>query len=96
MQTTPQMMMNVHRPRLQHPGGDRSAALPHRERHRTADGGRVPADVRAELARRGHECRCMDDWTMFVGGGQGIMVDPDSGAFMGGADPRRDGYAMAW
>ena len=27
---------------------------------------------------------------------QGIMVDPDSGAFMAGADPRRDGYAMAW
>ena len=29
-----------------------------------------------------------------VGGGQGIHVDPDSGAFMGGADPRRDGYAL--
>jgi len=24
------------------------------------------------------------------------MVDPDSGSFMGGADPRRDGYALGW
>jgi gamma-glutamyltranspeptidase/glutathione hydrolase len=37
-----------------------------------------------------------DNWTMMFGGGQGVMVDPDSGALMGGADPRRDGYAMAW
>jgi gamma-glutamyltranspeptidase len=27
---------------------------------------------------------------------QGIMVDPESGALMGGADPRRDGYAIGW
>jgi gamma-glutamyltranspeptidase len=33
---------------------------------------------------------------MFFGGGHGIMVDPDSGALMGGADPRRDGYVIAW
>ena len=31
----------------------------------------------------------------FVGGGQGIMVDPYSGALLAGADPRRDGYALA-
>jgi hypothetical protein len=24
------------------------------------------------------------------------MIDPDSGAFMAGADPRRDGYALAY
>jgi gamma-glutamyltranspeptidase len=29
-----------------------------------------------------------------VGGGQGIVRDPESGAFVGGADPRRDGYAI--
>ena len=28
--------------------------------------------------------------------GQGIMVDGDTGSFMGGADPRRDGYALGW
>jgi len=30
-----------------------------------------------------------------VGGGQGISRDPESGAFVAGADPRRDGYALA-
>jgi gamma-glutamyltranspeptidase/glutathione hydrolase len=57
---------------------------------------RLPADVLTELARRGHELRPLADWSMFFGGGQGIMVDPDSGAFLAGADPRRDGYAVAF
>jgi hypothetical protein len=24
------------------------------------------------------------------------MSDPDTGAYCGGGDPRRDGYALAW
>jgi len=28
--------------------------------------------------------------------GQGIAIDPDTGSLMGGADPRRDGYALGW
>ena len=55
---------------------------------------RIPAHVRAELERRGHRLTELGDWSAGVGGGQGIHVDPDSGAFMGGADPRRDGYAL--
>jgi gamma-glutamyltranspeptidase/glutathione hydrolase len=96
MQTTPQMIMNL----LDH-GFSMQAAI-EAPRFRTGTGyelpleGRFPARVREELARRGHEIRVLDDWTMFVGGGQGIMVDPDSGAFMAGADPRRDGYALAF
>jgi gamma-glutamyltranspeptidase/glutathione hydrolase len=35
------------------------------------------------------------DWSWIVGGGQGIARDPESGALMAGADPRRDGYALA-
>jgi gamma-glutamyltranspeptidase/glutathione hydrolase len=96
METTPQMMMNV----LDH-GFSIQAAI-EAPRFRTANGtelpmeGRVPAEVRAQLERWGHQVEAMEDWTMFFGGGQGIMVDPDSGALMGGADPRRDGYAIAW
>jgi len=56
---------------------------------------RVPEAVRAELTRRGHDLRLIGDWSAGVGGGQGFMIDPDSGALLGGADPRRDGYAMA-
>jgi gamma-glutamyltranspeptidase/glutathione hydrolase len=57
---------------------------------------RVPEAVRAELTRRGHDLRLIGDWSAGVGGGQGFMIDPDSGALLGGADPRRDGYAIAF
>lgn len=57
---------------------------------------RVPADVLDELRARGHEIRELGDWSPAVGGGHGILIDPDTGAYGGGADPRRDGYAMGW
>ncbi len=96
MQTTPQMMMNL----LDHQFSIQAAI--EAPRFRTGTGyelpmeGRFSAEVRAELAKLGHEVQLMDEWTMFVGGGQGLMVDPDSGVFMAGADPRRDGYALAY
>jgi gamma-glutamyltranspeptidase/glutathione hydrolase len=96
MQTTPQMMMNV----LDHHFSIQAAS--EAPRFRTNNGrellveGRVPAEVLDELRRRGHEVQVLDDWTPMVGGGQGILIDPDSGVLMGGADPRRDGYAMGW
>ena len=57
---------------------------------------RVPAEVRAELSRRGHELQVVEPWSASVGGGQGILIDPETGALSGGADPRRDGYALGW
>jgi gamma-glutamyltranspeptidase/glutathione hydrolase len=57
---------------------------------------RIPEEVRDELAGRGHALQPLGDWSHLVGGGQGIIVDPESGARMGGADPRRDGYAIGW
>jgi gamma-glutamyltranspeptidase/glutathione hydrolase len=96
MQTTPQMLMNL----LDH-GMSIQAAI-EAPRFRTQRGyelameGRVPPEVRAELERRGHQIRVTEDWSAFFGGGQGVMVDPTSGALLGGADPRRDGYALAW
>ncbi len=57
--------------------------------------GRVGHEVREGLGRRGHEVHVIDDWSWIVGGGQGITRDPESGALMAGADPRRDGYALA-
>jgi gamma-glutamyltranspeptidase/glutathione hydrolase len=57
---------------------------------------RVPEDVRAELARRGHEIQVLQPYDWAVGGAQGILVDPETGALSGGADPRRDGYAIGW
>jgi gamma-glutamyltranspeptidase / glutathione hydrolase len=57
---------------------------------------RIPAEVRAALTARGHMIRELPDWSWVVGGGQGVWVDPVSGALAGGADPRRDGYAMGY
>lgn len=31
-----------------------------------------------------------------AGGVQGVTIDPESGVFSGGSDPRRDGHAVAW
>jgi gamma-glutamyltranspeptidase / glutathione hydrolase len=55
---------------------------------------RVPAEAREELARRGHDIQLIGEWSMEVGGGHGIARHPTTGILMGGADPRRDGYAL--
>jgi gamma-glutamyltranspeptidase / glutathione hydrolase len=51
--------------------------------------------VRDGLGARGHEVHEIGDWSWIVGGGQGLMRDVESDALMAGADPRRDGYALA-
>ena len=57
--------------------------------------GRFPREVREGLSSRGHQLNILDDW-----GGTGsemmVQVHPESGALMGAADPRRDGYAVGW
>ena len=97
MQTTPQMIMNVidHRLNIQ-------AAI-EAPRVRSMDGLEVTAETRidgevlAQLESKGHRLVLEGgDWTPAVGGGQGIFVDADTGTFVGGADPRRDGYALGW
>ncbi|HIA69310.1 TPA: gamma-glutamyltransferase [Candidatus Poribacteria bacterium] len=95
LQTTPQMILNLiehgmniqaaieaSRVRIEHPGTDVGVEE------------RISSHVREELAARGHEVRVLPAWTAAVGGGQGIAIDPEEGSFMGGADPRRDGYAI--
>ena len=96
LQTTPQMISNV----LDH-GFSIQAAI-EAPRFRTYEGttleveARIPKAVRDDLADLGHQIRLIDDWSPLVGGGQGIMIDPETGVYMGGADPRRDGYAIGW
>ena len=57
---------------------------------------RIPAAIRQELTARGHSLEPVGDWSYYVGGGQAVMIDPASGARLSAADPRRDGYALAW
>ena len=56
---------------------------------------RILESTREDLRKLGHVINVLDDWSWVVGGGQGIARDPESGAWMAGADPRRDGYALA-
>ncbi len=95
LQTTPQMLLNV----LEF-GMNIQEAIEaprvriYRDRRIDAEA-RIPADTRAALAGRGHQVNVIDEWSWIVGGGQGIVRDRESGALMAGADPRRDGYALA-
>jgi gamma-glutamyltranspeptidase/glutathione hydrolase len=57
--------------------------------------GRFAPPVRKALAARGYPIEVLEDWSVRVGGGQGIVLRED-GWMMGGADPRRNGYAMGW
>ncbi len=97
MFTTPQMMMNL----IDH-GMSVQAAIEAPRVKATNPGrlvdveARVPEAVQGGLKALGHELNVIPEWSALVGGGQGIVVDPDTGALGGGADPRRDGYAMGW
>ncbi len=55
---------------------------------------RMSKSVRRALKARGHDVKVLPDYSPVCGGAQGIVVDAESGALMGGADPRRDGYAI--
>ena len=95
LQTTPQMLLNV----VEFGMSVQEAIEAPRVRayrDRVVDvEGRIPAAVREGLGARGHQVNVIEDWSWIVGGGQGIRRDPESGALQGGADPRRDGYALA-
>jgi len=55
---------------------------------------RIAGETVFQLRRHGHDIRLLDAFSMTAGGMQGIAIDPSSGVMTGGADPRRDGYAV--
>jgi gamma-glutamyltranspeptidase/glutathione hydrolase len=56
---------------------------------------RIPAAVREQLERRGHDVRVGGPWSN--GRVLGIHYDSESGVIFGGASPRGEtGYAMGW
>jgi gamma-glutamyltranspeptidase/glutathione hydrolase len=95
LQTQPQMLLNVLEFGLNvQEAIEAPRARVYRDRLVDAES-RIAEDTRAALERRGHRINVIEDWSWVVGGGQGIVRDPESGALMAGADPRRDGYALA-
>ncbi len=57
--------------------------------------GRFSKKVREGLSRRGHDLRILGDWDG-PGSAQAIRMRPETNTLIGGSDPRRDGYAVAW
>lgn len=55
---------------------------------------RVPADVREQLTKLGHQIRLLGDFASDVGGGQAVMHDAATGVNYGASDPRKDGEAI--
>jgi len=53
---------------------------------------RIPIDIRDQLTKKGHKVKVTGEWSF--GGSQAIVIDHDNMVLMGGADPRRDGYAI--
>ncbi len=94
--TTTQMISNI----IDHGFGVQAAIEAPRLRlfsgNRLVIENRVAPEVASALRERGHEVELIDAFSPAVGGGQGILVDPESGAYSGGGDPRRDGTALGY
>jgi len=56
--------------------------------------GRIPAEVGAEMEKRGHKVEWLSDWGYRATGLCGIMVNQELGTLIGSADPRADSYAV--
>jgi gamma-glutamyltranspeptidase/glutathione hydrolase len=56
----------------------------------------MPEQTQRELALRGHNIRTMNRQGAPMGRAQAIVIDPDSGAYIGGSDSRGEGAAAGW
>lgn len=96
LQTTPQMILNVVDHHL-----DIQEAI-EAPRIRVGRGTLLGTESRFSeatltgLRARGHQVHDLGAWSRVVGGGHGVSFDPDTSTMWGGADPRRDGFALAW
>jgi gamma-glutamyltranspeptidase/glutathione hydrolase len=70
------------------------SAIPHECEDELLVEGRFPAAAVEGLKALGHRVRVLEPWAGVTGREMMIEIDPDSGALMGAADPRFDGYAI--
>jgi gamma-glutamyltranspeptidase/glutathione hydrolase len=71
------------------------STVPHTCENKLQLESRIGEDVQKELEKRGHALEILGDWGG-PGNAQFIQRDVSTGTLMGGVDPRRDGYAIAW
>jgi gamma-glutamyltranspeptidase/glutathione hydrolase len=55
---------------------------------------RIPAAVREDLAKRGHQIVLHGTYSSVMGGGQAVQRDVSTGVNYGASDPRKDGEAI--
>ena len=70
------------------------SAIPHECEDELLVEGRFPAATVSGLESLGHRVRVLEPWAGVTGREMMIEIDADSGALMGAADPRFDGYAI--
>jgi gamma-glutamyltranspeptidase/glutathione hydrolase len=58
--------------------------------------GGIPPEVAEQLRHKGHTVKLYADKDRYFGGVHAILIDPDTGALHGAADPRRDGQACGY
>lgn len=96
METTPQFMANLMDFEMSVQAAIEAPRARPQEGARIIAESRIAPEVLEGLAKKGHLVDKQPDFSMAFGGAQGVMIDPDNGIFTGGADPRRDGYALGW
>ena len=82
-------------PRWRHMQNPMESTVPHTCKDVLNLESRFSKDVQDGLSAKGHELKILGDWEG-AGNAQAILVDPDSKALIGGSDPRREGYSVAW
>jgi gamma-glutamyltranspeptidase/glutathione hydrolase len=70
-----------------------TARFPHRARNTLMLEPSVPAELTRALEAKGHRVEPVQG---YAGNLVGILVDPESGTYYGGADPRREATAIGW
>jgi gamma-glutamyltranspeptidase / glutathione hydrolase len=85
----------VEAPRWRHLQSPTESEVPHTCDDALNLEARFPPDVVDDLRRRGQPVRTIGAWAA-AGSEVMIQLDPETGALAGGADPRRDAYAIGY
>jgi gamma-glutamyltranspeptidase len=85
----------VEAPRWRHLQNGTESTVPHTCADELLLESRFAEDVPDGLKDLGHPVRVIGPWAA-TGSLMLIQVNPETGALFGGADPRRDGYAIGW
>ena len=56
---------------------------------------RIDPEVISDLGKKGHKVEAIGPWGV-RNGFTPLMIDPDSGVYCGGADPRKESVVLGW